>query len=343
MGLKTIQKKILNVFIVLFFSFFSITQYTSAQSFELYSENDVFVEVNPKIPGPNENVQLGVTSYSFNLNNYLIAWFKDGERQNSGFGERNFNFTTGPSGSITNIVVIIEYENQIFRKELQFSPSEADLLWEVIDGYAPPFYRGKVLPISQSSIRVTAIPETLLIEPTDAPNLVYYWDRNYKRQGSKSGFGKSFFDFVIGPITISEKITVTTNDRRENSFASNTIDIPTDEFVPRILFYEIDNLGRLLTHKALNTHRVINKDILRFSFHPLFMSTVRPNFVDLFVNWIINDSSQEPQDFTKQNELYLSSDDKSGSALITVELEGIEKLLQQTKTSFELVFSVPKK
>ncbi len=313
---------------------------TQAQEFQLYSEEDIFAETFPKVPGPNEIVELELNSYSFNLNNYYIAWFENSEKKLEGFGQKKFEFTTGDSGIITRITAVVEYEGQVFRKEFEFSPSEVDLLWEVSDAYTPPFYRGKTLPLKQSLIKVTAIPETLLIEPTDAPNLIYYWDKNYKRQGSLSGFGKSFFEFRTDPLGVSDTITVTTNDRRENSFASDEISFNLEAFTPKILIYEINEQGRLLTHRALNTNGRITKDTIKLSFHPLFMSTIEPNFVDLFVNWVINDSSSAPQDFEHQNELHISSGGRSGSTSIRIDLEGIERLLQQAQESFTITFDI---
>ena len=332
------QITILKIVVIFFVTISSLL--TQAQEFSLYSVNDILVETVPEIPGPNEFVDLNLNSYSFNLNNYYIAWFKDGEKQSAGYGNRDFSFQTGESGDITEVIAVIEFENQVFRKELHFAPSTVDLLWEVTDAYTPPFYKGKPLPIKQSQIRVTAISETLLIEPNDAPNLIYYWDNNYQRIVSKSGFGKQSFEFTADPFVEIEKITVTSNDRRENSFAKNTINIPTTTYQPKILFYEINEEGRLLTNKALNTNTVISGDTLRFSFHPLNISSIESNFVDLFVNWSINNDPGPPQDFAKQNELYLTTNGKSGAILINLELEGIEKLLQEASEEMELVFNV---
>ena len=326
------------IFAVLVLSFFVIPNTTVAQNFQLYSADDIFVETTPKIPGPNEEVKLKLNSYSFNLNNYYIAWFENGERKSADYGNRDYIFTTGNSGEVTNITAVVEYENQVFRKELRFAPSQVNLLWEVTDAYVPPFYKGKALPIQQSQIKITAIPETLLIEPSDAPNLIYYWDRNYTRQQSGSGFGKQSFEFTADPLGVNEKITVTSNDRRENSFATNTIDIPTDVYKPKILFYEF-NGDRLMTNKALNTNNVINGDTVKLSFHPLYISSVQPNFIDLFVNWSINNNPQPPQDFEKQNELYITSGGEAGAVDINIALEGIEKLLQKSQTNLELVFN----
>jgi hypothetical protein len=339
--LRTLSQSLI-IFGVITFGVFLTSSFADAQQFQLYSADDIIVDTTPKIPGPNQQVKLKLTSYSFNLNNYYIAWFKNGEQVSADYGNREFSFQTGNSGEITDVLAVIEFENQVFRKELRFAPSEVNLLWEVIDGYTPPFYKGKSLPVAQSKIKVTAIPETLLIEPTDAPNLVYYWDRNYNRQSQDSGFGKQSFEFTADPLSVIEKITVTSNDRRENSFAKNTLDIPTTKYTPKILFYGINDDGRLLRKRALNTNNVIDGDTARFSFHPLYMSSVQPNFVDLFVNWSINNQPQPPQDFEKQNELYITSGGEAGAISVNVGLEGIEKLLQKKQQGFELIFS-PKK
>ncbi|MCA9352145.1 hypothetical protein KC866_02025 [Patescibacteria group bacterium] len=332
--------KHLTILSLMFFGFFTVyIGNVAAQDIQLYSEQDISVEVIPEIPGPNEHVKLRLTSYSFNLNNYYIAWFKDGERQSGGYGQRDFDFTTGNSGDVNNITAVIEIGGQVFRKELRFAPSQVDLLWEVIDGYAPPFYKGKVLPIKQSDIRVTAIPETLLIEPTDAPNLVYYWDRNYNRVGSQSGFGRQYFDFTLDPLLASEKIQVTTNDRRENSFAKNTLTIAELLVEPNILFYEINDSGRLLTQQALNINKYVTGDTIRFAFQPLYMSTTKKNFNDLFVGWSINGEARPPQDFSKQNELYIGAGGQRGEVTINLQLEGIEKLLQKASGGFQLIFT----
>jgi len=333
-------KKIYNniVAIIVIIGFFAGNT-LHAQEFQLYSADDIIVETIPRIPGPNEQVRLNLNSFSFNLNNYYIAWFEDGERKSADFGNREFTFRTGNTGDITNITAVVEFQDQVFRKELRFSPAQIDTLWEVTDAYTPPFYRGKTLPTKQSEIKITAIPETLLIEPTDAPNLIYYWDRNYTRQQAGSGFGRQSFTFEADPLDINEKITVTSNDRRENSFATNTIDILTDTYEPKILFYAFNENDRLLTQRALNTNNIINSDTVKLSFHPLHMSSIEKNFVDLFVNWSLNNEPQAPQDFALQNELFVTSGGQTGAIDVNVELEGIEKLLQKTSGNFELVFN----
>lgn len=309
------------------------------ENFDVYSADDIFVETTPNVPGPNQEVKLRLNSYSFNLNNYYIAWFENGVQKIIGFGERDYTFRTGAPGVITNITAVIEFEGRVFRKELRFAPSQVDMLWQAIDAYTPPFYKGKALPLKQSRIRVTGVPETIVIEPTDAPNLVYYWDRNYQRNVNASGFGKQSYEFTADPLNIDERITLTTNDRRENSTATNTVIIPVSQTIPKVLFYEIGDRGRLLTQRALNNNPIINSDTIRMSFHPLHMSSTEPNFVDMFVDWRINNTMRPPQDFAKQNELYITTGGESGAVSVYVGLEGIQKLMQKVNASLELVFN----
>ncbi len=326
-------------FLLMLFVSLSFPLFGNAQEFDIYSEKDIAVEVYPKIPGPNTHVELNLKSYSFNLNNYYITWYLNGEKQSGDYGNRKFSFTTGEPGSVSNVTAIVDFKGKTFRKEMRFVPAEVDLLWEAIDAYTPPFYRGKALVLPQGKIKVTAIPETQLIAPSDAPNLVYYWDRNYKRDIPASGFGKHSFTFTADPLVETEKISVTTNDRRENSFAKNTLEIPIKSFQPKILFYEIDEEGRVLTHKALNTHGTVNGDTIKFSFHPLNMTTIEKNFTDLFVNWSINGEERPPQDFGKQDELYISSGGEAGVSSIGVELDGIDTLLQSAQEIIKIIFS----
>lgn len=314
------------------------TKHIDAQEIDIYSAADIFLETSPEIPGPNEVVDLTLNSYSFNLNNYFITWFEDGDKVLSGFGERRYRFTTGTNGTTTNITALIEVGSQIYRKEFRFTPSSLDLIWEVPHAYAPPFYKGKKLPVTQSVIRVTAIPETETIKPSDAKNLVYYWDNNYTSDPEASGFGKQFYEFQANGILPEETVGLTTNNRRESSFAKDSVVIPTNQDNILVLFYEINDNDRILTNKALNSFYEITTEPLRLSFHPLNISSIQENFTDLFVEWDINGTVNAPQNFAHQNELSLSSGGEGGSVSLSVTVENIRSLLQKSTETISLFF-----
>lgn len=325
--------------LIITFMFFVGTSYAQAQTFNLYTADDIFTETIPEVPGPNEDVYLKLKSYSFNLNNYYIAWFLNGQKQSADYGNREFTFKTGETGERTSITAVIDTDGQVFKKKFYFVPAEVDLLWEAVDAYTPPFYRGKAIPLTQALIRVTAVPETQLIAPSDAPNLIYYWDRNYKRDIPASGFGKHSFTFISDPLKYIEEIEVTTNDRRENSFARNKLKIPIKGNEAEILFYETNKEGRIMTNRAINVQNVINNNTIKLTFHPLNMSTTKENFTDLFVGWSINGKVRPPQDFAKQNELHITSGTESGTTSIGLKLEGINKMFQKGETLINLYLS----
>ena len=239
---------------------------------------------------------------------------------------------------LEQITAVVKIGSESYKKQFRFSPATVDILWEAIDSYTPPFYKGKALPLQQSRIKAVAIPETLTIDANDAPDLVYYWKNNNQSLQSVSGFGRNSYIFSADPLNLEQKIEVRVNDRNETSHAQNIIRIPTASFNPQILFYEINPEGRLMINKALNRFGSIAQDTIKLSFHPVFFSTTENNFTDLFVDWKLNNERVPPQNFGRQNEITISSQGQVGEAAVGMTIEGIEKLLQTDTEVLRLRF-----
>lgn len=332
------KKFLLALMLFLLINIFSIKE-IQAQEYNIYSANDIFAETYPEIPGSYQKVDIELVSYLFNLNNHYISWFINGEKELAGYGEYNFEFETKAPGETISVSASIEVGDQTFRKNFKFTPAEVDILWEAIDAYESPFYRGKPLYLKGGKLRLTAIPETQLIAPTDAEKLIYYWNRNGKRDQAASGFGKNSYEFTTETLLEEDEIELTTNDRQENSFAQKRKSFkPFSNEAADLLFYEINSNGKLLLNKALNDFSLIKGSQIHLSFHPISLSTIAPNFIDTFVGWNINGENQAPQDFSKQNELAISTAGESGSVQISLELEPIDKYLQNIKEQVSLNF-----
>lgn len=78
-----------------------------------------------------------------------------------------------------------------------------DVLWEVVDAYTPPFYKGKALPVDQSSIRAVAVSGSFNPRTT-----TYTWTRNGKQLSRAGGVNKSSLVFTHDILQNTETVGV---------------------------------------------------------------------------------------------------------------------------------------
>jgi hypothetical protein len=152
------------VFIAVILSFFS---FSSAETEINVQDNEINVETIPDNPQPYQDVTINLTSYATDLNKAIITWQGVNSSQNlSGIGKTSYTFKAGgPNTTNTfDITITPVGSNNTISKRITISPSEIDILWESVDGYTPPFYKGKALPTLGSSIKVVAVPNTNTIK-----------------------------------------------------------------------------------------------------------------------------------------------------------------------------------
>jgi hypothetical protein len=155
------------------------------------NEGDIDVNVDPEYPSAYQTVTMRLDSNSVDLNRYSIQWFVDEIPKLSGIGKRDFQITSGNYGSVTKIVAIITIDGTSIQKKITVAPQDITMLWEAVDSYVPPFYRGKKLASQESLIKVSAIPnfqggnKSLGID-----NAVFLWDRNGNKILNIGGYAK---------------------------------------------------------------------------------------------------------------------------------------------------------
>lgn len=152
------------------------------------------IKITPEIPGPFENVTINLTSYSTDLSRALINWSVDGKTSLSGYGRVDFSINSPAVGSQKTINISIVTQTGVsIERTVVIAPQDVDLLWESLDSYVPPFYKGRSLPSREGLIKITAVPSlrNSIGSKLDESDLVYSWSQNYNPIQKFSGYGKS--------------------------------------------------------------------------------------------------------------------------------------------------------
>ncbi len=279
------------------------------------------VQFSPGAPGANTKVSAQVISYTFDVNRAQIAWIIKGKIIGSG---KTFSFITGDLGTQTDLTVsIITEDEKALGKSFVFGSAEVDLLWETT-GYAPPFYRGKILAVPQAKIRITALSWGF-----GNSKLIYEWERNGDKIPASSGPGKQIFEFnaATGDEELIE-VKVSTSDK--SAVAKNSIRVKINE--PKILFYEERPLEGTRYQKELGAAMTLENPEFTIRAEPYFFS--KRALPLLSYEWTMNNKKIEtPQ---KPNLLNLSvPSGTKGTSVVELSLfnpknilERAEKLLQ---------------
>lgn len=298
-------------------------------------ESDVTVKLSPSIPGPNEQVTITLQTYAFDLNKSTISWTVNGKLTPSvQTGGKSIKITTGNIGTTTNVSVSIKGDGfETITKNILIRPAEIDLLWETKDSYVPPFYRGKALPSSESTIRFTAIPNIKSANGNKlkSTDFVFNWKRNFNSDQSASGYGKDYFEIKHNYLNKEEVVGLVISGVSipTGASAQETI-IPG---LPKILFYEQSPLYGTLYQKELGQLFTMNTDETTLIAEPYFFSPKNVIYSDVQFKWSVNGATVTNQ--SPKNALPVRKGGTGGSSKITLTAESISKLFQSaTKTLF---------
>lgn len=152
----------------------------------------------PQYPHSRSTAEIEIVGYITDLTRADIAWYVNGGLKKSGIGERKFVFETGAVGTATEIDMVMKQTNGfVVRKSITIRPADIDFIWEA-EGYAPPFYRGKINFVDGSRVRVIALPSMTDKEGRrlSAQNLIYQWEQDGRLAQAASGFGRNVYTFI---------------------------------------------------------------------------------------------------------------------------------------------------
>lgn len=273
-----------------------------------FGEATFSITQSPENPNPGENVFLSVSAFEFDVDLAQIVWSVDGKTKDTGQGHKNFSIIA-PAGGQSNVVdvKIIPQNGQAIEKSVTISSGGVDLIWETVDGYAPPFYEGKILPIKQSQVRVVAIPNVKSGANSYAKSssFVYNWKKDGTNVPSVSGFGKDSLVFANQILDTSNRIDVAATDGVKKVNGSIVI----TPFSPEILFYENNPDIGVLYQTALQNTISINKSKIGIVAEPFFLNKFFKKDSDTTLDWEVNQQKVNP---IEKNSIIISAD-KSGA------------------------------
>ena len=286
------------------------------------------VEFSPKYPGANTKVLAQLISYTFDVNRSEIAWIVNGKTAGTG---KIFSFTTGDIGSELFLRVSVMAEGEVpLGKSFTFGAGEVSLLWETA-GYAPAQYRGKILPVSRSPIKIVAVPRGFASSDS---SLIYEWKRNYKNIPDSSGKGKKTFTFY-GDEAGSETIEVVVSNFDKSAVVSKRTEIKIAE--PKILFYEEHPLEGPQYQKALSDKADLEKQELILRAEPFFFS--KKTLSALSYQWIMNNKKIELPLKPNVLSLVVPSDQK-GKSIIKLTMENLKNIFERAEKSLRINFDL---
>ena len=221
-------------------------------------------------PGPLTTIFFTLVSYDIDLDRSAITWFVNGKAVKSGVGEKTLSTKTGANGAPLVVRAEIVAGGKTIIKERTIIPADVDILWEAIDAYAPPFYKGKALPGSEATIRAVAIPHLANSDPTTT---VYQWklDDAFAPLSDQSGYVRSVITFVGDLLNKSQPLEVIASsfDKKVSAYGKQVV----AQQEPKIIFYEKHPLYGVRYERALTDDTVVSGGEMSIVAEPFYFST----------------------------------------------------------------------
>lgn len=313
---------------------FSVIMFSAPFSARALVGSDVIAEITPEIPGPNEQVTIRLTSYAIDLNSSLITWKIGGKTVLSKNGAVSYTLSSGASGSRTTVEATIVFRGSTLVKTILIEPSTIDLIWEAVDSYTPPFYKGKALPSSEAVIKIVGIPDMksggIKLSKND---LTFSWERNFSALPVFSGYAKDSFIFKTSYLNTTETISLKASSINGGLSAQKISTIRTSS--PFIVFYEYSPLAGVNYKKNLGEYFSLTKDEATIVAEPYFFSPKDALSNDLDYEWKINGTRIANQ-YPKNTLVVRKPAGASGNAFIDLSIESKPRLFQSADKTLNI-------
>lgn len=292
------------------------------------SLNSVSVNVTPKIPGAHQGVSFELKSFSVDLERSQIEWAVDGKIVLSGLGKKKFSTQTGAIGSTVKISVTVTTQTlEKIERIILLQPSEVDLLIESADGYAPPFYEGRTVPTTESTVRAVAIPSVknakgTTLKPSD---FVYTWKRDDKTISNASGYSKDAFVFKRNYLRPNESISLNATAVDDGYAAEKRFSLLSVK--PKVVLYENDPLLGIRYASAIGSSLDLGSEEKSVIAIPYFFSAQGLIDTVLAFDWKLG-GQPVPSGSDKKYMLNLRAGGTKGTTSMSLSVKNKKKLFE---------------
>lgn len=202
-----------------------------------------------------------------------------------------------------------------------------DILWQG-EGYNSPFYEGRTLWSSQSSITLLAIPQGL-----GSPSaLNYKWSRNGTVLGNTNGIGKNSISLLDSILSKSQTIKIEIVAADGSTSAQSSVVITPRS--PVLLVYEQNPLYGFMFHREVGSNYKLTEPEVTFAAFPLFFSIFNRVEGTVVYKWGTNAGGSG----TGASAVYRAPEGGSGEAVVSISLENKEEILQTANKNFLVEF-----
>lgn len=282
-------------------------------------DNTVQLSVSPLHPTPHTQATFSIQSAYYDLQNSTITWSVNGTPLPAGAGHTSITITMGGVGESVDVVAEVSTPEGTATAELLVIPASVDVLWEATS-YVPPFYQGRALPSSGSSVTFVALPH--LVRPgttkeIPAADLTYTWRNGNQVLADLSGKGKS--SARIGNSLVFGRMTISVEASTLDGEVTGTGLVRVENTDPALTLYQDHPLFGILWNQALDATTFIPETEMSFVAIPYFAPVSSANSPLLQYDWSVNQKhiAADPQ---SPNEITLSSTSSAGTALVSLNI-----------------------
>ena len=281
----------------------------------------------PADPLPGQSIILQVESYSNDLTLATISWRYNGAIIASGVGKNRISSTAPQSGSVALISASITAAGVSSTTAISLRTAAVDLLWEAIDSYTPPFYKGKALLSPNGWIRGTAIPTSA------APkNISYEWSRADTVIADASGYNRNSILFKNESLKSEESLSVIATS---GAFSGGSRVVITP-VAPRLITYQ--NKEGLVDYANGYTSSVETTNPgITLRFEPYFFSV--PVSISKNLLFEIRNGDNTLYGDTPVNDISLSAPETKGESDLDITVHTALYSLQNIIARFKIIFN----